>query len=160
MKESVINKLKQIVEQYRSIEKQLSDEETQKNNTLMIKLSKEYSRLGPLVDLFGRYQLLIEERNDASELIEEKDDELKTLIQQELLNIDQQLLDLEEQINPLLLSADPRDQNNIFLEIRAGTGGQEAAIFVGDVFRMYSIYCEQREWIVEILNQNESGQGG
>ena len=160
MKESVINKLKQIVEQYRSIEKQLSDEETQKNNTLMIKLSKEYSRLGPLVDLFGNYQLLIEERNSASELIGEKDDELKILIQQELQNIDQQLLDLEKQINPLLLSADPRDQNNIFLEIRAGTGGQEAAIFVGDVFRMYSRYCEQRDWVIEILNQNESGQGG
>ena len=93
-------------------------------------------------------------------MIGEKDDELKTLIQQELLNIDQQLLDLEEQINPLLLLADPRDQNNIFLEIRAGTGGQEAAIFVGDVFRMYSRYCEQREWSVDILNQNESGQGG
>ena len=93
-------------------------------------------------------------------MIGEKDDELKTLIQQELQNIDQQLLDLEEQINPLLLLADPRDQNNIFLEIRAGTGGQEAAIFVGDVFRMYSRYCEQREWSVDILNQNESGQGG
>ncbi len=82
------------------------------------------------------------------------------MIQAELQRIDQQLLDIEKQIVPLILPKDSRDQSNIFLEIRAGTGGQEAAIFAGDVFRMYARFCEHKNWELEILNQNESGQGG
>jgi len=160
MKESVIKKLKQIVEQYHSIGNQLLDEETQKNNTLMIELSKELSRLKPIVKLFEKQQQLVEERNKTTEITDEKDEELKQLVQKELQTIDQQLLDIGEQIVPLLLPKDPRDQSNIFLEIRAGTGGQEAAIFAGDIFRMYSRFCEQKNWELEILNQNESGQGG
>ena len=160
MKESVIKKLQQLVEQYHSIGNQLLDEETQKNNTLMIELSKELSRLEPVVKLFEKQQQLVEERNKTAEITDEKDEELKQLVQKELQRIDQQLLDTEEQIVPLLLPKDPRDQSNIFLEIRAGTGGQEAAIFAGDVFRMYSRFCEQKNWELEILNQNESGQGG
>ena len=160
MKESVIKKLKQIVEQYHSIGNQLLDEETQKNNTLMIELSKELSRLKPIVKLFEKQQQLVEERNKTTEITDEKDEELKQLVQKELQTIDQQLLDIGEQIVPLLLPKDPRDQSNIFLEIRAGTGGQEAAIFAGDIFRMYARFCEQKNWELEILNQNESGQGG
>ena len=160
MKESVIKKLKQIVEQYHSIGNQLLDEETQKNNALMIELSKELSRLEPVVKLFKKQQQLVEERNKTAEITDEKDEELKQLVQKELQTIDQQLLDIGEQIVPLLLPKDPRDQSNIFLEIRAGTGGQEAAIFAGDIFRMYSRFCEQKNWELEILNQNESGQGG
>ena len=82
------------------------------------------------------------------------------MVQKELQRIDQQLLDTEEEIVPLILPEDPRDRSNIFLEIRAGTGGQEAAIFAGDIFRMYARFCEQQNWKLEILNQNESGQGG
>ena len=160
MKESVIKKLQQLVEQYHSIGNQLLDEETQKNNALMIELSKELSRLEPVVKLFEKQQQLVEERNKTAEITDEKDEELKQLVQKELQTIDQQLLDTEEQIVPLLLPKDPRDQSNIFLEIRAGTGGQEAAIFAGDIFRMYSRFCEQKNWELEILNQNESGQGG
>jgi len=160
MKESVIKQLKQIVEQYHSIGNQLLDEETQKNNTLMIELSKELSRLKPIVKLFEKQQQLVEERNKTTEITDEKDEELKQLVQKELQTIDQQLLEIGEQIVPLLLPKDPRDQSNIFLEIRAGTGGQEAAIFAGDIFRMYARFCEQKNWELEILNQNESGQGG
>jgi len=160
MKESVIKKLKEIVEQYHSIGNQLLDEEIQKNNALMIELSKELSRLEPVVKLFEKQQQLVEERNKTAEITDEKDEELKQLVQKELQTIDQQLLDIGEQIVPLLLPKDPRDQSNIFLEIRAGTGGQEAAIFAGDIFRMYSRFCEQKNWELEILNQNESGQGG
>ena len=160
MKDSVIKKLKQIAEQYHSIGNQLLDEETQKNNALMIKLSKELSLLKPVVKLFKKQQQLVEERNKTAEITDEKDEELKQLVQKELQTIDQQLLDIGEQIVPLLLPKDPRDQSNIFLEIRAGTGGQEAAIFAGDIFRMYSRFCEQKNWELEILNQNESGQGG
>ena len=105
MKESVIKKLKQIVEQYHSIGNQLLDEETQKNNTLMIELSKELSRLEPVVKLCEKQQQLVEERNKTAEITDEKDEELKQLVQKELQSIDQQLLDTEEQIVPLLLPA-------------------------------------------------------
>jgi len=160
MKESVIKKLEQILEQYHSIGNQLLDEETQKNNSLIIELSKEQSRLEPVVKIFEKQQQLIEERTKTAEITDERDEELKQLIQKELQRIDQQLLDIEDQILPLILPQDPRDQSNIFLEIRAGTGGQEAAIFAGDMFRMYARFCEQKNWELEILNQNESGQGG
>ena len=160
MKQSVIKKLEEIVEQYHSIANQLLDEEIQKNNTLMIELSRELSSLEPIVKLFEKQQQLIEEKKNTNEITDEKDEELKQLIQTELQRIDQQLLDIEKQIVPLILPKDSRDQSNIFLEIRAGTGGQEAAIFAGDVFRMYARFCEHKNWELEILNQNESGQGG
>ena len=82
------------------------------------------------------------------------------LAKEEIQIIENQLTSIEDQITPLLLSSDPRDQSNIFLEIRAGTGGDEAAIFAGDIFRMYARYCEEQKWSIEILNQSESGQGG
>ena len=160
MKQSVIKKLEKIVEQYHSIANQLLDEEIQKNNTLMIELSRELSSLEPIVKLFKKQQQLIEEKKNTTEITDERDEELKQLIQTELQRIDQQLLDIEKQIVPLILPKDSRDQSNIFLEIRAGTGGQEAAIFAGDVFRMYARFCEHKNWGLEILNQNESGQGG
>ena len=115
MKESVIKKLQQLVEQYHSIGNQLLDEETQKNNMLIIELSKELSRLEPVVKLFEKQQKLIEERKNTSEITDEKDDELKQLIQTELQKLDQQILDIEEQILPLILPQDSRDQNNIFI---------------------------------------------
>lgn len=160
MKDSVINKLNLIVKQYHSIANQLSEEEVQKNNSLMVKLSKEYSRLGPVVSLFEQFKSLMDEKESALKLSEDNDEDLKSLVKEELLDIDDQLKRIEEEITPLLLSSDPRDENNIFLEIRAGTGGDEAAIFVGDIFRMYARFCEQNNWKIEILNQNESGQGG
>ena len=160
MKQSVIKKLEEIVEQYHSIANQLLDEEIQKNNVLMIELSKEISHLEPIVKLFEKQQQLMEEKKKTTEITDEKDEELKQLIQTELQRIDQQLLDIEKQIVPLILPKDSRDQSNIFLEIRAGTGGQEAAIFAGDIFRMYARFCEHKNWELEILNQNESGQGG
>ena len=126
----------------------------------MVELSKELSRIEPVVKLFEEYSTLINEKENATDLIDEKDDELQALAKEEIEFIYNQLLELEEQIMPLLLTDDPRDNSDINLEIRAGTGGQEAAIFAGDIFRMYARFCEEQRWSVEILNQNESGQGG
>jgi peptide chain release factor 1 len=85
---------------------------------------------------------------------------MSDLAKEEIDSISEQLLKIEDEITPMLLSSDPRDGNNVFLEIRAGTGGDEAAIFAGDVFRMYARFCEKNGWSLEILNQNETGQGG
>ena len=85
---------------------------------------------------------------------------MSDLAKEEIDSISEQLLKIEDEITPMLLSSDPRDGSNVFLEIRAGTGGDEAAIFAGDIFRMYARFCEKNGWSLEILNQNETGQGG
>ena len=160
MKKSIIKKLALIQEQYHSIANQLADEAIQSDGKKMVELSKEFSRIEPVVVLFEKYQSLEEEKEAAEELIKDDDGSMSDLAKEEIDSISEQLLKIEDEITPMLLSSDPRDGSNVFLEIRAGTGGDEAAIFAGDVFRMYARFCEKNGWSLEILNQNETGQGG
>ncbi len=160
MKKSIVKKLALIQEQYHSIANQLADEGIQSDGKKMVELSKEFSRIEPVVVLFEKYQSLEEEKEAAEELIKDDDGSMSDLAKEEIDSISEQLLKIEDEITPMLLSSDPRDGSNVFLEIRAGTGGDEAAIFAGDVFRMYARFCEKNGWSLEILNQNETGQGG
>ena len=160
MKKSIVKKLALIQEQYHSIANQLADEAIQSDGKKMVELSKEFSRIEPVVVLFEKYQSLEEEKEAAEELIKDDDGSMSDLAKEEIDSISEQLLKIEDEITPMLLSSDPRDGSNVFLEIRAGTGGDEAAIFAGDVFRMYARFCEKNGWSLEILNQNETGQGG
>ena len=160
MKKSIIKKLALIQEQYHSIANQLADEGIQSDGKKMVELSKEFSRIEPVVVLFEKYQSLEEEKEAAEELIKDDDGSMSDLAKEEIDSISEQLLKIEDEITPMLLSSDPRDGSNVFLEIRAGTGGDEAAIFAGDIFRMYARFCEKNGWSLEILNQNETGQGG
>ena len=160
MKKSIIKKLALIQEQYHSIANQLADEGIQSDGKKMVELSKEFSRIEPVVVLFEKYQSLEEEKEAAEELIKDDDGSMSDLAKEEIDSISEQLFKIEDEITPMLLSRDPRDGSNVFLEIRAGTGGDEAAIFAGDVFRMYARFCEKNGWSLEILNQNETGQGG
>ena len=160
MKKSIVKKLALIREQYHSIANQLADEGVQSDGKKMVELSKEFSRIEPVVVLFEKYQSLEEEKEAAEELIKDDDGSMSDLAKEEIDSISEELLKIEDEITPMLLSSDPRDGSNVFLEIRAGTGGDEAAIFAGDVFRMYARFCEKNGWSLEILNQNETGQGG
>ena len=160
MKKSIVKKLALIREQYHSIANQLADEGIQSDGKKMVELSKEFSRIEPVVVLFEKYQSLEEEKEAAEELIKDDDGSMSDLAKEEIDSISEQLFKIEDEITPMLLSSDPRDGSNVFLEIRAGTGGDEAAIFAGDVFRMYARFCEKNGWSLEILNQNETGQGG
>ena len=160
MKKSIVKKLALIQEQYHSIANQLADEGVQSDGKKMVELSKEFSRIEPVVVLFEKYQSLEEEKEAAEEIIKDDDGSMSDLAKEEIDSISEQLLKIEDEITPMLLSSDPRDGSNVFLEIRAGTGGDEAAIFAGDVFRMYARFCEKNGWSLEILNQNETGQGG
>ena len=160
MKKSIIKKLALIQEQYHSIANQLADEDIQSDGKKMVELSKEFSRIEPVVVLFEKYLSLEEEKEAAEELIKDDDGSMGDLAKEEIDSITDQLIKIEDKITPMLLSSDPRDGSNVFLEIRAGTGGDEAAIFAGDIFRMYARYCEKNSWSLEILNQNETGQGG
>ncbi|MAJ30711.1 MAG: peptide chain release factor 1 [Gammaproteobacteria bacterium] len=160
MKKSIIKKLALIQEQYHSIANQLADEGIQSDGKKMVELSKEFSRIEPVVVLFEKYLSLEEEKEAAEELIKDDDGSMGDLAKEEIDSISDQLIKIEDEITPMLLSNDPRDGSNVFLEIRAGTGGDEAAIFAGDIFRMYARFCEKNSWSLEILNQNETGQGG
>ncbi len=160
MKKSIVKKLELIQEQYHSIANQLADEGIQSNGKKMVELSKEFSRIEPVVALFEKHQSLEEEKEAAEDLVKDDDGSMGDLAKEEIDSISEQLAKIEDEITPMLLSSDPRDGNNVFLEIRAGTGGDEAAIFAGDVFRMYARFCEKNSWSLEILNQNETGQGG
>ena len=160
MKKSIVKKLALIQEQYHSIANQLADEGVQSDGKKMVELSKEFSRIEPVVALFEKYQSLEEEKEAAEEIIKDDDGSMSDLAKEEIDSISEELLKIEDEITPMLLSSDPRDGSNVFLEIRAGTGGDEAAIFAGDVFRMYARFCEKNGWSLEILNQNETGQGG
>jgi len=160
MKISIVKKLELIQEQYHSIANQLADEGIQSDGKKMVELSKEFSRIEPVVVLFEKYQSLEEEKQATEELIKDDDGSMSDLAKEEIDSISEQLIIIEDEITPMLLSSDSRDGSNVFLEIRAGTGGDEAAIFAGDVFRMYARFCEKNNWSLEILNQNETGQGG
>ena len=160
MKRSIVKKLELIQEQYHSIANQLADEGIQSDGKKMVELSKEFSRIEPVVVLFEKYQSLEEEKQAAEELIKDDDGSMSELAKEEIDSISEQLIIIQDEITPMLLSSDSRDGSNVFLEIRAGTGGDEAAIFAGDVFRMYARFCEKNSWALEILNQNETGQGG
>ena len=160
MKRSIVKKLELIQEQYHSIANQLADEGIQSDGKKMVELSKEFSRIEPVVVLFEKYQSLEEEKQAAEELIKDDDGSMSELAKEEIDSISEQLIIIQDEITPMLLSSDSRDGSNVFLEIRAGTGGDEAAIFAGDVFRMYARFCEKNSWSLEILNQNETGQGG
>jgi len=160
MKRSIVKKLELIQEQYHSIANQLADEGIQSDGKKMVELSKEFSRIEPVVVLFEKYQSLEEEKQAAEELIKDDDGSMSELAKEEIDSISEQLIVIQDEITPMLLSSDSRDGSNVFLEIRAGTGGDEAAIFAGDVFRMYARFCEKNSWSLEILNQNETGQGG
>lgn len=123
-------------------------------------LSIERAELEPLVKKAGEYRQLLERRNEAEALLGGEDDELNQLAQAELAEVEPQIEELEREIKAMLLPKDPRDQRNVIVEIRAGTGGDEAALFAADLFRIYTRYAERKRWSVEILSANEIGIGG
>ena len=137
MKKSIVKKLALIQEQYHSIANQLADEGIQSNGKKMVELSKEFSRIEPVVVLFEKYQSLEEEKKAAEELIKDDDGSMSELAKEEIDSISEQLLEIEEEITPMLLSSDPRDGSNVFLEIRAGTGGDLSLIHISEPTRPY-----------------------
>ncbi len=160
MKHSIQLKLENLCERYEEIAALLSEPEVQSNQNKFRTLSQEYAQIGPLVNCYKRYQQALEILASAKEMANDADPELRELATEE---IDQavaliETLDLELQV--LLLPKDPNDNRNIFLEIRAGTGGDEAAIFSGDLSRMYQRYAERRGWQTEIISESQGDHGG
>lgn len=160
MKASIQQKLENLCERYDEIAALLSEPDTQNNQNKFRALSQEYAQISPLVDCYKRYENTLETLASAKEMATDSDFELRELAKEEVREAEQQLEALDQELQVLLLPKDPNDNRNIFLEVRAGTGGDEAAIFSGDLSRMYQRYAERRGWQTEIISESHGEHGG
>lgn len=158
MKDSIIAKLESLKERYEELEALLGDVSVISDQDKFRAYSKEYSQLEEVVKCFNRWTQLNQNIEEAEILLD--DPEMKEMAQMEIEESKAEIEEVEQQLQILLLPKDPNDEYNCYLEIRAGTGGDEAGIFAGDLFRMYSRYAESKRWRVEMLSANESEQGG
>ncbi len=160
MNESILNKLSEVSERFNEIEVLLSQPNVTKDQKRYISLTKEYSELSPVVEAFIELSSIQEAIKETSQMSEDKDEDIRKLATSELEELKAKLDLLEVELKSLLLPKDPDDSKNVFLEIRAGTGGDEAALFSGDLFRMYSRVAERRGWKIEVVSVREGDHGG
>ena len=148
-------------EKFESLSQQISDPSVMSDMKRYIALNKEYREIEPVVEAGEKYKLLMGNLDSAKEiLMVEKDEEMREMAKEEIATLESQIPVLEEEIKLLLIPADPQDSKNAILEIRAGAGGDEASIFAGDLFRMYSKFAERKGWKFEINSQSEGTSGG
>lgn len=158
----MLEKLDFITDKYNELSAIVSDPEVIANQAVWQKHAKEMGEMEPIVKKYQEYKKVKEGIADAKELISESgsDEEMKELAKMELDELEGQVEPLEEELKILLLPKDPNDEKNVILEIRAGTGGEEAALFGADLMRMYTMYAESRGWKVELMEINDTGIGG
>jgi peptide chain release factor 1 len=153
-------KIKKIEERFEQLERELARPEIIKDQNTYQKYSKEHRQLSPIIESFREYLSIQKEIEKNRSLLHDPDQEIKALAREEIDSLKSQLSQIEEQIRVLLLPRDPNDEKNIILEIRAGTGGEEAALFAADLLRTYLKYAELKKWKTDILTQNITGKGG
>lgn len=156
----VLTKIKDIEDRYNELERKLSNPEAISNPKNYQKMAKEHGYLAPIVNRFREYQSIKKEIEENRSLLKDPDPEMRKLATEEIEKLESELEKVEKELKILLLPKDPNDEKNIILEIRAGTGGEEAALFAADLFRMYARYAELKGWRTEILSQNVTGKGG
>ncbi|TNF01390.1 MAG: peptide chain release factor 1 [Gammaproteobacteria bacterium] len=160
MKASILEKLQHLSDRYEEVSALLSDPEVIAQQNRFRDLSREYAELEPVVKSYGEYQEVQANIDEASLLLKDADADMREMAQEELQVGEARRTELEVDLQKLLLPKDPNDEKNVFLEIRAGTGGDEAAIFSGDLFRMYSKYAEKQRWQVEVISESLGEHGG
>lgn len=157
----MLDKLKAIYDRWEDIGKQITNPEVMSDMKRYIKLSKDYKELQPIVDAYKVYKLVMDNIISSKEILaKEKDEEFREMAKTELDELTQKRDTMEEEIRIMLIPADPQDGKNAIMEIRAGTGGDEASIFAGDLYRMYTRYCETKKWKVELVDAAEGTVGG
>jgi len=157
----MFEKLEEVERRYETLSHLLSQPELINRQDEFQKVAKEYAELGKVVDLYRRVKKLDEEIKDSQHLlVHEEDEEMKRLVKEELSRLTGEREKMEEDLRMALLPKDPNDEKNILLEIRAGTGGDEAGLFAGDLFRMYTKFAEKQGWRMEVLNRHYTGVGG
>ena len=158
---SLLEKVLGLQEKYEALQAQLSDPEVISDMKRFVQLNKEYKELTPIIQAGNEFKKIMENYEMAKEILAtEKDEDLREMAKEEIAEIEPTLPEWEEKIKLLLIPADPQDSKNAILEIRGGSGGDEAAIFAGDLFRMYSKFIETRGWRMEITSQAEDAAGG
>jgi peptide chain release factor 1 len=160
MKESIINKLDHLIDRHEELSALLSDGDVIGDQNKFRALSKEYAEVEPVVKCYQSYLQTLNDIDEAQSLLKDGDADMREMAQEELAGAQSRREQMESELQKLLLPRDPNDSNNVFLEVRAGTGGDEAAIFSGDLFRMYSRYAENRGWNIETVSQREGDHGG
>ena len=160
MKDSILNKLHTLLDRHEEIAGLLSDPDVISDQNQFRGLSEEYAQLEPVVNCFQNFNAANEDRAAAEDMLKDDDADVREMAAEEKADASNKIDRLEVELQKLLLPKDPNDDSNIFLEIRAGTGGDEAAIFAGDLFRMYSRFAELKRWQIEIINQNQGEHGG
>ena len=160
MKESVYRKLEGLAERYEEVQALLSDASVISDQSKFRELSKEYSQLEDISKAFADYQQAQQDLVSAEEMQKDSDPDMREMAQEEYKAAKERIEQLDQDLQILLLPKDPNDNNSCFLEIRAGAGGDEAAIFAGDVFRMYSRFAEKRRWKLEVISASDGEHGG
>ena len=160
MKSSLLSKLDKLADRHQEVAALLGDPEVIDDQTQFRELSREFSHLNEVVIQFQRWTTLQVDLADARDMLGDADPEVRALAQEEIANAEAAVEEVESALQLLLLPQDPNDAGNVFLEIRAGTGGDEAAIFSGDLFRMYHRYAEQKGWSIEVMSERAGDHGG
>jgi peptide chain release factor 1 len=157
----LLEKLQAINERYEEVGRLITDPDIVSDMKRYISLNKEYKDLGPIITAYKEYKNIFENIQSTKEILaKEKDAEFREMAKIELDELVEKEEKLEEEIRILLIPADPQDEKNAIVEIRAGTGGDEAAIFAGDLYRMYQKFCETKGWKTELVDMNEGTSGG
>jgi peptide chain release factor 1 len=157
----ILDKLEAIKNSWEEIAEQMSDPEAMKDMKNFVKLNKDYKDLEPVVKAYKEYKNLLENIESTKEILKtEKDPEFREMAREELTTLQEREEELGEEIRLLLIPKDPQDTKNAVMEIRAGTGGDEASIFAGDLYRMYQKYCETKGWKIDVVDLNEGTAGG
>ncbi|MEI6079252.1 MAG: peptide chain release factor 1 [bacterium] len=156
----MFSKLESVVERFHELERLLIDQSTLLDRTKLVEYNKEHSQMAPIVEKYSIYKKVCKDIDESTEILNSNDEELKELVKEELPRLREQKTKLEEEIKVLLIPKDPNDDKDIIIEIRAGTGGDEAALFAADLFRMYSRYAERKGWKIETLSSSPIGIGG
>lgn len=157
----MLEKLNFIEDKYKELGEKVMDPDLLKDMKEYQKTMKEYSDLKPIVDRYKEYQGYLNELKDTEEMLGENlDDEMRELAKEDLKNLQENIAKAEEDLKIMLIPKDPNDDRNVIVEIRGGIGGEEAALFAGDLFRMYSMYADKRGYKTEVMSTNETGIGG
>ena len=156
----MIDKLEAIQDRYHYLEEKLSDPDVLADMKLFAKTNKDYKDLTEIVETFIKYKLVLSSLESAKKMLKDSDPEMKEMAEMEIDELNPQREELEEKINLLLIPKDPEDSKDVVLEIRSGTGGDEASIFAGDLYKMYTKYFESQGWKMDVLDENQGSVGG
>ena len=160
MKPSLLTKLDTLTDRHEEVSALLGDSQTIADQDQFRALSREYSELESVVQCYALYRRVQEDLEEARQMLDDPELDVQEMAREEVESGGDRLVELETELQTLMLPRDPRDSNNVFLEIRAGTGGDEAAIFSGDLFRMYSRFAERQGWKIEVLSERPGDHGG